>query len=421
MTITNTTVNVSDHIEDKFIVEGIANYSYTLSELRNNKIGLKSSEFVGENEEPISVKIKQIINLDPIMNKLILTPEVESFKLMYTRTGGRQLSYMYGVTLYANRITSDLEYSNINGTTTYNTEFINNMTQYNSIGYEVDLTEAVNDYIETQDTESFLVEIDSSGFVTYNTQAEDVIQFGSSRHTLKKPYILIEFGTSNLGAALEQGTVEGEILDSSQNGIYNCFGYALNKKNDTQLSLPKEQFQTEEFPFYSIEYYVCYKYLSITLNLEDDPGQISASEIIPLVIQCAQYYCGVDIRPLSASTDEIYNYEYRIAFRIGSCSDFNYKLLSHEVSPDLTLENLTNEGIIIGAYNSFAMDFHFLRQNKLTTGLFPKWSGKNGRSNITPDININNYLWICSDYEEFYNENGEFYDSEIVYFAVSVL
>lgn len=406
MTITNTTVNVSDHIEDKFIVEEIANYSYTLSELRNNKIGLKSSGFVGENEEPISVKMKQIINLDPIMNKLILTPEVESFKLIYTRTGGRQLSSMYGVTLYANRITSDLEYSNINGTTTYNTEFINNMTQYNSIGYEVDLTESVNEYIETQDTESFLVEIDSSGFVTYNTQAEDVIQFGSSRHTLKKPYILIEFGTSNLGAALEQGTVEGEILGSSQNGIYNCFGYALNKIDYTQLVLPKEDYQSVEFPFYSFEYYVCYKYV---YSQNGGDNQLNAEDLIQLVIDSANYHCNVSLRLISSSEDLVYNHEYRIAFRIGNCEDFKSICNLQNGPSDLTIESFENASSYSHWYMGMDIDFHFLRQNKLTTGILPRWSGKNGENDITPLINILTYNW-----------NG-FYDSETVYFAVSVL
>jgi len=405
MTITNTTVNVSDHIEDKFIVEGIANYSYTLSELRNNKIGLKSSGFIDENEEPISVKMKQIINLDPIMNKLILTPEVESFKLIYTRTGGRQLSSMYGVTLYANRITSDLEYSNINGTTTYNTEFINYMTQYNSIGYEVDLTEAVNDYIETQDTNSLLLEIDSSGFVTYNTQAEDVIQFGSSRHTLKKPYFLIEFGTSNLGAALEQGTVEGEILDSSQNGMYNCFGYALNKKINAFPYLNDDQLI--EGTYNDVYFYIYEK----NLDQSNSTVQISCDDFSKTIILSSNLNYNVNIRKLNSANDVIYNYEYRIACRIGSL-EFSRAYVNNCINAIEFRELMQAEK---------AVDCHFLRQNKLTTGLIPKWSGKNGRSNITPDININNYLWICSGNEKFYNDNGEFYDSDIVYFAVSVL
>ena len=353
--------------------------------------------------------MKQIINLDPIMNKLILTPEVESFKLIYTRTGGRQLSSMYGVTLYANRITSDLEYSNINGTTTYNTEFINNMTQYNSIGYEVDLTEAVNEYIETQDTESFLVEIDSSGFVTYNTQAEDVIQFGSSRHTLKKPYILIEFGTSNLGAALEEGTVEGEYYTNVNLERFNCFGYALNKIDYTQLVLPKEEYQSVEFPFYSFAYYVCYRY--VHPRNEGQSHQLNAEDLIQLVIVSANYNCNVSVRELSSSDDLVYNHEYRIAFRIGRCSFFDQMYENKTGPSDLDVDSLENSAVIDSAYLYLKnnVDFHFLRQNKLITGIFPRWSEKVGERDITPLINILTYDW-----------NG-FYDSDIVYFAVSVL
>ena len=409
MTITNTTLNVSDHIEDKFIVEGIANYSYTLSELRNNKIGLKSSGFVGENEEPISVKMKQIINLDPIMNKLILTPEVESFKLIYTRTGGRQLSSMYGVTLYANRITSDLEYSNINGTTTYNTEFINNMTQYNSIGYEVDLTEAVNDYIETQDTESFLVEIDSSGFVTYNTQAEDVIQFGSSRHTLKKPYILIEFGTSNLGAALEEGTVEGVYYEEEFKGPYNCFGYALNRKLDLKLRLEKEDIVNTNNLFYSFEYYVAYKLYYET--------SVDVNELNLLVEMVARKECGIEIRKLNSVNDLIYNYEYKIAFRIGKVENlenlYNSYISGSEddnlLEFDITLEMLESGENLALIPTEIGIDYHFIRQNNPSFGTIVRWSGKNGLNESKYGINISTYNW------------NNRYNSETVYFAVSVL
>ena len=410
MTITNnltsnTTLDISDYIEDKFIVEGNANYSYTLNELRNNKIGLKSSGLMDENEEPFAIKMKQIVNLDSMMNKLILTPGVESFKLVYTRTGGRELSSMNGVTLQANKIISDLDYVDINGTTTYETEFINNLSQYNSTGYEVDLTTTVNDYIEFQDTENFIIEIDSSGFVAYNYQTEDIIQFGSSRHNLKKPYILIEFGTSSLGAALDEGTVEGKILDSHQNGAYNCFGYALNKKINAFPYLTDDQLI--EGTYLDVYAYIYEKHS----NQSNSTAQISCDDFSQTIILSSNLNYDVSMRKLNSVNDAIYNYEYRIACRIGSI-----EFSEAYVNNCSNLSEFTE--LMIGIK---AVDCHFLRQNKLTTGIFPLWSGKNGQSDFTYGINIVNYIWVCNNNEQFYNENGEFYDSETVYFAVSVL
>ena len=70
-------------------------------------------------------------------------------------------------------------------------------------------------------------------------------------------------------------------------------------------------------------------------------------------------------------------------------------------------------------YGQKIIDFHFLRQNKLE--IQPRWSGKNGINNISSNIIIEDYKWVCIGLEQYYNSNGEFYDSDIVYFAVSVL
>lgn len=414
MSITNTSytsVNLNNLIVDKYIIENFENYNFTLTELRNNKIGLKPTRFIDENNLPLANKMKQIIKLDAVIEKLEATAGFENIKIVYTRTGGRPFTHMDDVTLTANRITSDIEYSEITGVSEYNTVAIGEMEQYSSTEYALDVTNAVENYMNDSDESNFLIEIDSIGFNSNVDLTEDMIQFGSCRSSNSRPYLLVTFESSTLGAALQAGTIEGQMHDSSQNGMFNCFGYALNIKTIATLTLGKE-FQTEDFPYYSFDYYICYKFVMLQKPNYNDPVDIA--DLINLVVQVSSINYNKSVRLLSSKEDIIYNYEYRIAFRIGNLTEFNDFVSNHDDEVIITEEELNSEGCIEKFALAHTFDFHFIRQNRVLSNSTNNWSSKNGGGDLVNVVYFSDYNWPLGD-------NLNHYDSEIVFFAVSVL
>ena len=355
--------------------------------------------------------MKQIIKLDAVIEKLEATAGFENIKIVYTRTGGRPFTHMDDVTLTANRITSDIEYSEITGVSEYDTAAIGEMEQYSSTEYALDVTNAVENYMNDPDESNFLIEIDSIGFNSNVDLTEDMIQFGSCRSSNSRPYLLVTFESSTLGAALQAGTIEGQMHDSSQNGMFNCFGYALNIKTNALLNLG-EEFQTEDFPYYSFDYYICYKFVSHPTGNSDDT--FYAQDLKDLVIQCSSYLFNKNVRLLSSMEDTIYDYEYRIAFRIGNREKFSELVADTISNSPITETDLTDSNAMANFTRLYKFDFHFIRQNRTINNNINSWSYKSGSGELTAYTNFVQYNWSC-------NGNANHYDSEIVFFAVSVL
>lgn len=412
LTVSNSTndgscVSFNSLMEDKFIIEGTSNYFYTPSELKNNKIGMKSTGLMGENDEPLTYKMKQIINLNLMIDKIGFVDSVNNFSVVYKRTGGRTINAMSNVSLSANRISSTIEYNEINGVSAYDTQYISTGV-FDSLTNECrfDLTDEVVEYLENDSTEDFLVEIDSQGFNSYNYQTEDMIQFGSCRSLNSKPYVSVEFSTSAQGAALIQGQLENNSQYVPQESEYNCFGYALNKIADLKLKLTQQEAQQLNLQYYSFSHYLASKlYEGEDANIND---------LKELVMAIAYVKYGISMRELTsldANEAPIYQHEYRIAFRIGYSDNYDsYKATvnSNSVEKDMIKSMLeTGQGIDVVELNA-GMDYHFIRQNK-RIGSTMIWSGKNGLGELELNINLSTYTW------------SNYYDSDIVYFAVSIL
>ena len=176
---------------------------------------------------------------------------------------------------------------------------------------------------------------------------------------------------------------------------YNCFGYALNKKMEIQ---PFVSANDLEEGLYSNFHAYIYEKISTGIMGEI---VISSSEFAATIIATAQLSYGVNIRKLDSLYEDLYNHEYRIAFRIGSSDYIN------EDNIVFTSENDFYEKIFLHKM----VDFHFLRQNNTLSG---SWSGKPGDGELITAISLGLYTWPIDD-------TGYKYDSETVYFAVSVL
>lgn len=252
----------TDVIKDKYITLGMSGYSESSMLLA----GKDRLQFINDNGQLVTAEYVSILelNLPRINGEYLVSAEFHISKNYIPNNSFRNPN------ISLNKITSDISYEDIQGTTTLASSFLSSGSG-SLRNYNFDITSQVINSLNNDGRLLLSIEGDSSGYASF---------YSSNSSSISSPYLSLVVEENELG-----GTLYGKAPEFYEisTGVTNCLGYSLLKN-------------------YGIDLYLS----SISPN-----SYAAVKSRIETIINQQGY----EVRELSNYNSDIYADERRIAFR----------------------------------------------------------------------------------------------------------